>query len=327
MNVLIIGAGAIGGLVGALLAERGHDALLLTRSPAPPAMRLEGGGYGPDRAIPVRSGAEAPAGLRPDLVVVGVKTQDLERALAQHAHAMSDAPVVALQNGLAQDDIVLRTVGPARAVACVVALDAEHLEPGALRCRRPGTLLVGPVRPEGVAAADRAAALLGQAMRVQRIDNVPGTRWTKLLLNIQNVGPALTGLSYQEIARHPGLSRAILRMVREAREVADAEGVALAPLPWTSPMLLRALSRLPEPIALPLYARRIRAVLGDEPAYGSTWQSVQRGQSVETDWLNGEIVRRGRARGVPTPVNARAVELAAKGARMGPDECARILMS
>ncbi|HVM46040.1 MAG TPA: 2-dehydropantoate 2-reductase [Candidatus Thermoplasmatota archaeon] len=325
-SILVVGAGALGGLLGALLMEKGHDALLLSRSHAPPRMRLEGGAYGPDRDVPVQAATSAPDGLRPDLVIVGVKTQDLEAALAQHARAMGDAPVVALQNGLAQDDIVLGAVGPARAVACVVALDATHLDPGRVRCDRPGTLLVGPVRPEAQAAAERAASLLAQVVRVQRVDNVRGARWTKLLVNLQNVIPAITDLSYQEVAAHPQLARAVVRMVREARAVADAEGVTLAPLPWTNPMLLRAMSRMPEALALRFYAARVKTVLGDKPAYGSTWQSVRRGQSVETEWLNGEVARRGLARGVATPVNARAVELAAKGARMSPDECARALL-
>lgn len=325
-SILVIGAGALGGLLGALLTEKGHEVFLLTRSQAPRAIRIEGGAYGPERVVPVRASTSAPLSLRPDLIISGVKTQDLAASLRQHANAMGDAPVVALQNGLAQDDLVVEAVGPARAVSCVVALDALHLEPGVVRCDRAGTLLIGPARPEAAAAAHSAAAHLSHVVRVEEVTNVRGARWTKLLVNLQNVIPALTGLSYQETAKHPQLARAVIRMVREARAVADAEGVTLAPLPWTNPMLLRALSRMPEAIALPLYAKRVEKVLGSKPAYGSTWQSVQRGQSVETEWLNGEVVRRGAERGIATPVNARATELAAKGAQLSPDECARMLL-
>lgn len=324
-SLLVIGAGALGGLLGALLTEKGHDVVLLTRSQAPSSIHVMGGAYGPDRVVPVRAATVAPS-MRPDLVISGVKTQDLAASLAQHGHALGDAPVVALQNGLAQDDIIADTVGPARAVAAIVALDATHIEPGVVRCDRKGTLLIGPARPEAKDAAARAAKLLAEVVAVERIENVRGARWTKLLVNLQNVVPALTGLSYQETAKHPQLARAVIRMVREARAVADEEKVSLAPLPWTNPMLLRALSRMPEAIALPLYAKRVEKVLGSKPAYGSTWQSVQRGQSVETEWLNGEVVRRGVRAGLATPVNARATELAAKGARLTPDECARMLL-
>jgi 2-dehydropantoate 2-reductase len=83
---------------------------------------------------------------------------------------------------------------------------------------------------------------------------------------------------------------------------------------------------MPEAIAVKLFARRVEMVLGKTPAYGSTWQSMQRGRSLETEWLNGEIVRRGAKHRVATPVNARAVELAAKGAQLSPDEAGRALL-
>lgn len=325
-KILVVGAGALGGLLGALWAEKGHDALLLTRSEPSPVVRLDGGAYGPPRDIKVHAATLAPEDFRPNLVLLGVKTQDLDAALEQHGGAFGNAPVVGLQNGLAQDDIILRAVGPARAVAAVAALDASHLSSGHIACARRGTLLVGPVDPAGSDAAARAAALASEAVSVERITNVRGARWTKLLVNLQNVVPALTGLSYQEAAAHPQLARAIIRMMREAREVASGEGVTLAPLPWTSPLLLRALSRMPEAVAVPLFARRVHQVLGSTPAYGSTWQSLKRGQSVETEWLNGEIVRRGAGLAIPTPVNARACELAAKGARLAADECGRSLL-
>lgn len=316
-----MGAGALGGLLAALLAEKGHEVEARGRRGAVASVRIEGGAYGPERDV-----ALATLGAPADLVVVATKTQDLAAALAQHAASLGAAPIVALQNGLAQDGLVLDAVGPARAVSAIAALDAEHLGDARIVCERKGTLVVGAPRPEGEPAARRAMALLSDAVSTRWTDDARGARWTKLLVNLQNVVPALTGLSYQESARHPQLGRALMRMIREAREVADAEGVALAPLPWTSPMLLRALSRLPDAVAHPLYVRRVSAVLGSRPAYGSTWQSMQRGRSLETDYLNGEVVRRGAKLGVATPVNARAVALAAAGARLSADECGSALL-
>lgn len=331
-RVLVVGAGALGGLLAALLREASHDVAVVAR-PAQvdvlvrEGLRLTGGAYGPPRRVPLRAAPEAPRAFLPDLTIAAVKTQDLAGALRSSEAALGDAPVVALQNGLAQDDILLGVVGPARSVAAVVALDAQHVEPGHVDCARRGTLLVGAPAAEGEAAAGTAARILGTAVRVKRRRHIRGARWTKLLVNLGNAIPALTDLPFQATSRHPLLGLAHVRMVREGLAVADAEGARLAGIPWTSPPMVRALAGLPDALARRAYAMRVRMVLGRAPGFGSTWQSVKRGASVETEWLNGEVVRRGAERGVGTPVNARAVELVASGKRLDADEAGRLLLS
>lgn len=326
-RVLVIGAGALGSLLGARLHEAGHDALLVARGAhakrlVTDGLRLEGGAYGRDREVRVAAAEAAPSGWRPDLVVLAVKTQDVAAALAQHARAFADAPVVALQNGLAQDELVAAAVGEQRAVACVAALEATFVEPGRVRCDREGALVLGGASTASVTRAERT---LRDAVRVERTTDARGARWTKLLVNLGNVVPALTGLSFQECARDPQLARAQVRLLREGVAVARAERVRLAPLPYTSPTLLKLAAAAPEALAARVYAKRAQRVLGDAPAYGSTWQSRERGASLETDWLNGEIARRGARRGVPTPANAAACSLAQTSARLSADEAARLL--
>ena len=329
-NVLVVGAGALGGLLAALLAEKGHDARLVVKSEQAVALRhgvrLEGGGYGAPRNVPVAATARASPGFVPDLVVMAVKTQDLPDALQAHVGTFRDAPVVGLQNGLAQDEMITQAVGPARAVAAIVSLDAKHVEPGVVECARTGMLTVGAPHADARAAAERARDVLADAVETQWTDDVRAARWTKLLVNLGNVVPALTGVSFQEAAQHRGLSLAIVRMMKEAAAVARAEKVKPAAIPWTSPALVRALTSLPDPLARVAYARRVATVLGDVPAYGSTWQSAQRGRTLETDWLNGEVARRGANAGVQTPVNERATMLAAKGETLRPDDAARLLL-
>ncbi|HLE97661.1 MAG TPA: ketopantoate reductase C-terminal domain-containing protein, partial [Candidatus Thermoplasmatota archaeon] len=288
--------------------------------------------YGADRRVRLAAAERAPPGAAADLVLLAVKTQDVARALEEHRDtigldpAAPGPPVVAIQNGLAQDGIVAALCGPARGVAAVAALDASFLEPGVVTCDRRGSLLVGPVGSRGTAAARAAEAVLRDAVDVGWTWNVVGARWTKLVVNLGNVVPALTGLPFQETSRHALLGRAHVRMIREAVKVARADGVTLAPIPWTSPVLLHAAAALPEALAAKVYAARVRRVLGDVPGYGSTWQSVQRGAALETEWLNGEVVRRGKERGVATPANAAACRLAAEGARLTAEDAGRALL-
>lgn len=331
LKIVIVGAGALGSLLGALLHEKGHEVLLVGRAAhveavAKEGLLVRGGAYGPERRVRVPAATEV-RGFRPDLVVLGVKTQDVARALQEHHDALGDAPVVALQNGLAQDGLVAALCGPSRAVGAVAALDASFVEPGVVTCDRAGTLLVGPVSWQAEPAAEAAARALADAVEVARVPDLHGTRWTKLAVNLSNAIPAVTGLSYQEAAAHRGLARANVRMIREALAVARAEGATLRPIPWTSPALLHLTARVPEAIAARVYAARVRRLLGRAPAYGSTWQSAQRGSALETEWLNGEVVRRGAQAGVATPANAAAVRLALAGARMDADAAARALLT
>ena len=324
-RVLVVGAGALGGLLGALLHEAKHDVVLLSRS-ATPGIRLEGDAYGPARDVAVRIETATPAGWSPELVVLAVKTQDVGSALAQHAKTFGAAPVVALQNGLAQDDLVARACGSRRAVAAIAAVDAQHLKPGVIDCARRGSLVLGAARPDAVGSATFAARILESAIEIHRTGDAWGARWTKLLVNLGNVVPAITGLSFQETSRHPLLARAHVRLLKEGLEVANAEGAKLQPLPWTSPLLLKLSGMAPEKLAARIYAKRVAKVLGETPGYGSTWQSRERGRSIETEWLNGEIVRRGRARELPTPTNDAALRLANEGARLAADEAGAALL-
>lgn len=311
-SILVLGPGAIGGTLAALLAEQGHTVELRGRSAPLASVRLEGGGYGQPRDV-----ALGMVRGQPDLVLTATKTQDLEAALQQHRAHIGDAPVVALQNGLAQDEIVARLTP--RWAGAVTALDAQMLKPGVVDCARAGTLLLGG--PE----AARVEPILSGAVATERADDLRGARWTKLLVNLGNVVPALTGLSFQEAARHKGLATAHVRMLREGVRVARAEGVTLRPIPWTDPKLMRAVALVPDVMARAFYRMRVKRVLGDVPGYGSTWQSLQRGGSLETEWLNGEIVWRGARRGMPTPVNEAACSLVAKRDRLSPAEAARAL--
>lgn len=313
-RVLIIGPGAIGGTLAALLADAGHAVELRGRSAPLAGVRIEGGGYGPARDVALTTLRE-----RPDLVVLATKTQDLDDALRQHAAHVGDAPLLALQNGLAQDDIVARHT--ARWAGAVTALDAHLVHPGVVQVANPGTLVLGGP------GADEAEAILRTAVATQRTRDLRGARWTKLLVNLGNVVPAITGLPFQQTSRHPGLARAHVALIREGLAVARAEGVALQPIPWTSPGLMKLVSRVPMALARRVYAMRVKRVLGETPAYGSTWQSMARGGSLETEWLNGEVVRRGAKHGVATPVNDAACALVGKRERLGPDEAAALLAS
>jgi 2-dehydropantoate 2-reductase len=153
-------------------------------------------------------------------------------------------------------------------------------------------------------------------MPVELTDNFEGAQWTKLIVNHVNGLSAVTGLSVQEVIGDRRLRAIMTETMREAVRVARASDIEFAPLQGFSPRLLTALVRLPSSVGqlLPLL---MKLRMGSRPNPGSTLQSIRRGQPTEIDYLNGAVVRRGAAVGVPTLVSAELVELVHEVERSG----------
>jgi 2-dehydropantoate 2-reductase len=161
-----------------------------------------------------------------------------------------------------------------------------------------------------------ASKILGAVMPVELTDNFEGAQWTKLIVNHVNGLSAVTGLSVQEVIGDRRLRGIMTETMREAVHVARASDIEFAPLQGLSPGMLSALVRVPPAVGqlLPLVMKRR---MGSRPNPGSTLQSIRRGQPTEIDYLNGAVVQRGAAVGVPTPVSTELVELVHEVERSG----------
>jgi len=305
MRFVIYGAGAIGGVVGARLHQSGHDVTLLARGAHLEAIRRDG----LTLLTPVERTTLHPAvagGPRDvewhgdEVVLLTTKSQDTAGALAALRDSPgSAAPVVCLQNGVENERVARRLTG--HVYGGVVMSPTAHLEPGVVEAY--GAALSGMIDigryPDGVGDLGEpiAAALSGAQFEARAVPDVMRLKHAKLVLNLANAVDALCAPgeathALTERARAEG--RAVLKAAgipHEADEVADLFGR------W-------------ERIG-------VRDIEGRRRAGSSTWQSLQRGTSVETDWLNGEIVLQGALHGVPTPVNGALCSLMAGLARAG----------
>jgi 2-dehydropantoate 2-reductase len=312
MRYIIYGAGGVGGVVGSRLFEAGHEVVLICRGAHLEAIRQHGlrlrtpdddlrqriPAAGHPREITFRAG---------DVVVLTMKTQDTERALADlEAAAGTDVPVVCCQNGVENERLAARRF--AHVYAMLVALPATFMQPGEVlgeSSGNSGVLDIG-CYPSGVdARAEQIAADFTAAKLLSRADpHVMRLKYTKLLSNLGNAIQAITG----EMRGSPRFHELAARLRAEAEAVYAAAGIAYTPEEE--------------------YNARVRAYYTISPIDGvprggsSTWQSLMRGLgSVETDYLNGEIVLLGKLHGVPTPLNALmrriANQLAVKGEKPG----------
>ncbi len=305
MRVAVIGAGAIGGTVAGLLARAGHSVQVVARGEQLAALSQNGlrltGGWGD---FTVRVDAVESLTLSPDITFLATKAQDAAVALSANAEILVGIPVVVVQNGLEAITTAQRAAPRSDIVGGLALYAASYLSPGTITVTTTGpTFLGGPVLP-----ALYASKILGAVMPVELTENFEGAQWTKLIVNHVNGLSAVTGLSVQEVIGDRQLRAIMTETMREAVRVARAGDIEFAPLQGLSHRALSALVRVPTPVAqlLPLLMKRR---MGSRPNPGSTLQSIRRGQPTEIDYLNGAVVLRGAAAGVPTPVSAGLVEM------------------
>jgi 2-dehydropantoate 2-reductase len=330
MRYVILGAGAIGATIGGRLAEAGCDVALVGRGDHAAAVKRDGLVLAmPDRvsrlAIPMLTVDELRMRAT-DVLILAVKSQDTAQLLNQltavgteDGACIADLPVLCAQNGVANEDTALRCFS--RVYGVCVHLPATHLRPGVIEASGSpvsGILQLGrypAAAPDDLiqaVAADLDRSGLSSFVRA----DVMAWKRAKLLSNLANALQVLCVGGFGSRASADGTrGEVVARLRTEASACFVAAGWTV-----TDASTYRAATA----------GFQIAPVEGHSRSGGSTWQSVERGlPTVETDFLNGEVVRLGRLYGVPTPVNgavqARMGEITRRSRAPGTLEAADLL--
>jgi 2-dehydropantoate 2-reductase len=300
MRIIVYGVGAIGGTIAAALARAGQPVAGIARGSRLAAITDRGLLLRtPDAEARVRFPCHADpaeAGIGPgDAILLTMKTQDTGPALERlRAAGVTDQPIFCVQNGVANERLALRRFPNVHGVT--VMMPAAFLaadEVVASSTPRHGMFDIGRY-PHGSDAADAALAAALEAANIGGFvsDAVMESKHGKLLLNLANVVEAALGVDADKEA-FADLLRA------EGRAVYDAAGIRWRDVGAADPRR----DALMRQAAVPGFAR-----IG-----GSSTQSLARDAgSIETDYLNGEIVLLGRLHGVPVPANEYAAALGAR---------------
>jgi 2-dehydropantoate 2-reductase len=302
-------------VIGSLLARAGENVTLIARGEHVRAIR-SGGVHvtGAAGSFTVHPQADEELSFRPDLVLLTVKMRDVEGACRRLRARAPGATVVTFQNGMHSDELAAGILGRESVGGGVALFNAAFLAPGGVRSGTKGSLLIGePFRPNG-ARIREIASVLARGMKTGIARDIAGAHWTKLLVNVMgNSLEAMTGLGFGECMKRPGLRRIAIRVLREAFDVLEKSAIPLEPLPGLPVSAFRMIGRWPEGIASQL----LRLAMSGTRTLTSTLQSIRKGRPTEIDYLNGEIVRQGAAISLPTPYNAKAVELVHEVERSG----------
>ncbi len=299
MRTIIVGLGAIGGVLAAALARSGQEVIAVARGPMLEAVRADGLRFITPEideavALSVVGAPQEIAFRQDDTVMICVKTQHTEAALLSLRDAgVTEQPIVCMQNGIANEPLALRYFANVHGVA--VRLPCAYTIPGEVSlfiAPSFGVLDIGRY-PSGLDVADQ---VLADALTRANFDcvvdhDVMASKRGKLINNINNIlaaamRPDADVTPWQDALR------------AEAIAVYQAAGLSWCDFGKTYPDRRDLL--------------KMREVAGQLRSGGSTYQSLERGTgNLETEYLNGEIVLLGRLHSVPTPVNAAMCALAA----------------
>ncbi|MGO3930645.1 ketopantoate reductase family protein [Rhodopseudomonas pseudopalustris] len=282
MKVAVMGAGAVGCYFGALLAQAGHDVTLIGRPNHVAAINADGlllETRNGKTFIPLRAATD-PASLDPpDLVLFCVKSADTEAAGAALAPRLRpDTAILSLQNGVDNAQRLSAAIDHP-VIAAVVYVGTEMAGPGHVRHHGRGELLIGASPRSEALAEELTDAKIPTAIAA----DIDQALWSKLLMNCAyNALSAVADIAYGPIFEVEGARDVVVSVITECAAVARASGVVIP-----NDMLETAL-------ALP-------ASMPNQKS--STAQDLARGKPSEIDFLNGAVVRKGAALGIPTPTN------------------------
>ena len=320
-RILVMGAGSIGGIVAATLTEIGAAVTAVSTNGAIRAA-VDKAGYrvvdeGEERTV--RGWVSpAPEG-RYDLAILATQPPNVEDAARTALpHLADDAEVVVLQNGLCEERVaaIVDTPSATRVIGAIVAWGASMPEPGRYERTAAGGFQIGRLVPR---ADDPDLARVGELLEaigaVTQTQNLRGARWSKLALNcaVSALG-TIAGERLGPLVRVRRYRRLALEAMTECVAVARANGVVLEKVAGTLDLNWIALTDVDRAsrgsasltakhallLAVGLRYRRMRS---------SMLAAIERGRIPAIDFLNGEVVTRGRTANIATPVNERIVEI------------------
>jgi 2-dehydropantoate 2-reductase len=316
-RIAILGAGAIGSVVGGMLTKAGHDVTLVDQWPEHvEAMKRTGlrlSGTCGEHLIPVRAlhlHELQSAGEPFDAVFLAVKSYDTEWATQLAVgYLKPDGVVVDFQNGI-NDERVAAVAGRGRTLGCVITIGAGMYEPGhAIRTDNSAVgFKIGEHDGSESARARELAKIMNDVAPSKVTTNLWGERWSKLAVNcMANPLAGLSGLGSAEVRMQPGPRRIAIQLGAEVIRVGRACGHEVEPMFGITAQRLvdaaegRGLAEVEADMEI-----AARQLSGGRP---SLLQDVMKGRRTEIDYLNGHVSAEGRRLGVPTPFNDKIVAI------------------
>lgn len=296
MQIAMLGAGAMGSVIGGHLANAGNDVVMIdVNEDHISTIKTNGLVLENDESkdvVKVRAATNS-IGIEPvDLVIVLVKSFHTEDAIRASENIVGpETTVLSLQNGLGQEEVLANIVGRERVIAGKTYVGGMLSAPGhAVAGVKGKETIIGELDGQITPRIRKVAEAFDAANLATIVsDNIVGAMWDKLLINVAaGALSGITGLNFGNLYDLPEVEETAIEAVAEAMRVASALDVQLE-TKTPKDAWLKASAGLP---------------FDFKP---SVLQALERGQTTEIDFINGAVVRAGQKAGIATPVNATLV--------------------
>jgi len=240
-EITIIGAGAIGGTIGAFVTQAGYDVTMVDVVPEhvekmnAEGLRIEG--IRGDHTYPVKAVHADDLTGPLDVVLLCVKGHFTDEAMRRYGPLLAeDGYVVSIQNGI-NEPIIAEHIGKERTVGCFVHFAADYIEPGLLQLSNERTLHVGELDGEITPRVEALVEMLGHAMPAEATDNIWGYLWGKMTWAGMAFVTACVDAPVYDVVNHP-LGQQLCRLAStEVYNVGITQASQLMPIGVFDPML------------------------------------------------------------------------------------------
>jgi 2-dehydropantoate 2-reductase len=306
MRFAILGAGALGTILGAHLSRTGHDVTMIARGDRARAVRRDGLVVSGLSSIEARPPViDDPVNIRDtDTLIVATKAIDTAQTLARVAHVrLKNA--LSLQNGVIKDEMLVRAFGPSRVLGAMADFSGELLASGEVKFTRNAGLYVGDATGNATGSAGSRAEEIAQlvdaaGVRCEATPDIRAREWSKFAGWIPMfVLAVLTRQITWKFLTDPQTAVVAVRIVRETAALAAALKIELVDM---SPLPVPSIANAGEDRAIEIVSGVGKTFFEKSPEHRvSAQQDVLRGSRLEYAETVGYALEKSREVGVPMP--------------------------
>ena len=315
MRTAILGAGALGIIIGALMTKNGKQVDLIdSYQENVDALNADGARVTGNLELHWPVTALTPQEMRGayDLILLLTKQTANEMALPRLLpHLHPDSIVCTLQNGIPEDGVAA-IIGRERTIGGAVGFGATWLRPGVseltstLEAVEKFAFEIGELDGVVRSRLETVKEILSAAGGTTILTNLMGIRWTKLLMNATFSGmSAALGCSFRDVLADEKAMTCIAHIADETIKVCHGKGYRMVEMQGADMEFLELGSKADIAGKMDFY----RKVWGRHNNKASMLQDLEKGNNTEIDHINGVVCRSGRECGIATPFNDKVVEI------------------